>query len=115
MSLEISIQELPGYLRVEVSGTRTTGSEKQEAVKLFSRVAEACRASGMDRILVISRATGRIPTLEGYEVAGHSEEFGWSRDYKLALVDLIQCQGIRQRKGSGNLVAGFATLKKSRR
>ena len=42
----------------------------------------------MDRILVISRATGRIPTLEGYEVAGHSEEFGWSRDYKLALVDL---------------------------
>ena len=88
MSLEISIQEFPEYIRVEVSGVRTSGKEKDDAIMLWRRVVEACRESGLARILVISNVTGRIPTLEAYEVAGHPEEFGWNREYKLALVDL---------------------------
>lgn len=88
MSLEINIQELPEYIRVEVSGSRTRGKEMEEAVDLWKQVVEVCQASGRDRILFITMATGRIPTLEAYEVAGHPEDFGWSRGYKMALVDL---------------------------
>ena len=88
MSLEISIKEFQDYIRVEVSGARTSGKEKEDAVNLWRRVVDACSESGINRVLVVSSVTGRIPTLEAYEVAGHPEEFGWSRDYKLALVDL---------------------------
>ena len=88
MSLEISIQEFPDYLRVELSGARTSGREKEDAIDIWRQVIEACQTSGVNRILVISRVSGRIPTLDAYEVAGHPEKFGWSRDYKMALVDL---------------------------
>jgi hypothetical protein len=88
MSLEINIQEFEDYIRVDVSGSRTRGREMEEASDLMHRIAEVCRASGIYRILSVSRVTGRIPILDAYQLAGRPEDFGWSRVYKLAVVDL---------------------------
>ena len=88
MSLEINIQEFEDYIRVDVSGSRTRGREVEEATDLMRRIVEVCRASGIYRILSVSRVSGQIPTVDAYQLAGKPEEFGWSRGFKLAVVDL---------------------------
>lgn len=88
MALEVSIQECKDHIRVEVSGERTSGNEKEDAINLWTQVVEVCRKSEVKKILVISTLTGRVPAVKTYDIAGNPEAFGWSREYKLALVDL---------------------------
>lgn len=88
MPYEVSIQEQEGYIRVETSGERTPGSEVEDAVRVWSHVAEVCQAKQVERILGIHKVTGRLPTRAAYAIAYDPARFGWSRRFKLALADM---------------------------
>ena len=88
MSLEINIREFKDYIRVDVSGTRTRGKEMEEALELMKRIVEVCRASGIYRVLSVSRVSGQIPTLDAYQIVRMPQKFGWDKNYKLAVVDM---------------------------
>jgi hypothetical protein len=87
MPYEFSIQETENYIRVEVSGQRTPGSEVEDAIIVWSRVAEVCNAKQMDRILGIHNLTGRLPARAAHAIAYDPAKFGWSKRFKLAIVE----------------------------
>ena len=88
MPYELSIQEKENYIRVEVSGQRTPGHEVEDAITVWSRVAEVCNAKQMDRVLSIYNLTGRLPARAAHAIAYDPAKFGWSKRFKVALVDL---------------------------
>jgi hypothetical protein len=68
MRFRLTIEHADGYLRFEVSGERVPGELTAEMLEVWSRVAEACRASGVDRVIGINRLTGPVPTLEAFQI-----------------------------------------------
>jgi hypothetical protein len=86
MPYQVAIQEYPDHIRVQLSGELTLGLELQDALSVWSQVAEACREKDVTRVLAISTASGRLPTMTAYELAASAEEWGWDRRFKLAVV-----------------------------
>ena len=87
MPYEFSIQETENYIRVEVSGQRTPGSEVEDSISVWSRVAEVCNAKQMDRVLGIFNLTGRLPARAAHAIAYDPAKYGWSKRFKLAIVE----------------------------
>lgn len=87
MPYDLKIQEHENYLRVEVSGERTPGSEVEDATSVWSHVAEVCREKNKDRILGIYNVTGRLSARAAHAIAYDPARFGYSKQFKLALVD----------------------------
>jgi len=88
MPYDFQIQVHEDYLRVEVSGTRTPGQEVNDAVQTGQQISEAVRRSGVRKVLTIFRMTGRLPATESHEIYSNPQAFGWSREVKVALVDM---------------------------
>lgn len=88
MPYKFCIEEQEGYIRVEVSGERVPGSEEEDAIRVWSCVAEVCEAKKIDRVLGIYKVTGRLPATAAHAIAFDPARFGWSRRFKLALVNL---------------------------
>lgn len=88
MPYKFCIEEQEDYIRVEVSGERIPGSEEEDAVRVWSCVAEVCEAKKIDRVLGIYKVTGRLPATAAHAIAFDPARFGWSRRFKLALVNL---------------------------
>lgn len=88
MSYHIEFADRADHLRVEVSGHRTPGREVEDAVAVWSEVADRCRAASLPRILAVMKLSGRLPTMAAFDIAHAPDSFGWSREFQLALVDL---------------------------
>jgi len=88
MPYEVSMKVQQDYIRVEVTGERIPGQEEVDAFRVWSRVAEVCHAKKIDRILSIYRVTGRLPARAAHAIAYDPRKFGWSKRFKLALVNL---------------------------
>ena len=88
MPYNVILREEQDHIRVEVSGDRNRGKEVDDAISVWSQVAQICHEKNVYRILAISKLTGRLPILAAFEIAKSPEEFGWSRSFKLAFVDL---------------------------
>ncbi len=90
MSYEFSITDEPEYIRVEVSGVRPPDVDKglADVMQVWARVAERCRATRQKRVLAVLRLTGEVPIMGSYGVVTRADEFGWSRSFRLAVVDL---------------------------
>lgn len=88
MPYKFCIEEQEDYIRVEVSGERIPGNEEEDAVRVWSCVAEVCEAKKIDRVLGIYKVTGRLPATAAHAIAFDPARFGWSRRFKLALVNL---------------------------
>lgn len=88
MPYEVTIQEQQGYIRVDISGERISGQEEVDAASVWSQVADVCNAKQIDRILSISKITGRLPARAAHAIAYDPRRFGWSKRFKLALVNL---------------------------
>ena len=94
MAYNINTQIKQAYIRIEISGDRTPGQEAAEAIQFWSNVADLCRQNNIFKVLTISALTGRLPTMQAFEIARSPESFGWSWEYKVAFVDLNE--GSRQ-------------------
>jgi len=68
MELRFSIENAGAYLRFEVSGERVPDELTANMLEVWSRVAEASRESGLDRVIGINRLTGPVPTLEVFHI-----------------------------------------------
>jgi len=88
MPYEFQLQVHEGYLRVEVSGARTPGQEVNDAIQTGQQISEAVRSSGVRKVLAIFRMTGRLPATESHEIYSNPQAFGWSREVKVALIDM---------------------------
>ena len=87
-AIESVITEQDGFIRVELTGNRDLDGALEGALALWSRVADECRARGINLILAVSQLTGRLPPLKAYRVAAHPENYGWDRKFRIAFVDL---------------------------
>jgi hypothetical protein len=88
MSYSVALREYPDHLRVEVSGEWTPGHELEDAVDVWTQVADCCRKSGLTRILSVWDVPGRLPPLVAYELVGARASGAWDRRFRLALVQL---------------------------
>jgi hypothetical protein len=83
---EFSVEEQEDYIRVQVSGARIQGSEVEDAISVWSRVARICDEKKENLVLGIFEVTGRLPTPAAHAIAYDPQRFGWSRRLRLALV-----------------------------
>ncbi len=74
MSYEVTIQANQDYIRVDVSGIRTPGQEKQDAINVWRRVIEASHSAEIDQILVVSEVNGGLPSTAVYEIVRNPKE-----------------------------------------
>ncbi len=68
MGFHLTIERADGYLRFEVAGERVPGELTEQMLGVWMRVAEACRESGVERVIGINRLTGPVPTLEVFQI-----------------------------------------------
>ncbi|MGH8371751.1 MAG: hypothetical protein ACRETO_03355 [Gammaproteobacteria bacterium] len=88
MSYELQFDVIDKILRVEIRGNRTAGDLSGNAIAAWSKVATVCNENKLSRILVVSHATGKYPSLNAYEINSVLEECGIERSWKIAFVNL---------------------------
>ena len=87
MTYEFKIKENDGYVHVQVTGKRQDGEAVLNASHAGRRIVEFCRQASNYRVLVVLNLSGRLSTMDSYEIATGSEEYGWDRIFKLAFVN----------------------------
>jgi hypothetical protein len=88
MPYDVQTETQDDHVRVNVSGIRIPGQEVEDSVRAWKQVADACRSSGLEKILTIFELEGRLSPIDAYDIVARTEEFGWSHAFKLAVVDL---------------------------
>ena len=86
MSLAFKHKIFRRYLRVEISGERTPGSEVRETLEIWKEIAKIAVAEDRMKILTIMKISGRLPMDSAFQVAKSAELIGWRRNFKLAVV-----------------------------
>jgi hypothetical protein len=83
-----NIEAFPDYIRAEVSGVRVPGEAVADANLVGQEIVRLCRETGLDKVLLVLNLSGRLPVTDAYDIVANSEQYGWSRQMKLAFVDL---------------------------
>ena len=96
MPYDVSIEERESHIRVVVSGDRIPGKEVEDGKRVWRRVAEICHETRTNKVLAFVRLSGRLPIMGSFEMAGSLDQIGWSRSFKLAIVE----ENEESRKGS---------------
>ena len=87
MPYEFSIDNKESYIRVNVSGERIEGRELEDIISVWSAVTDKCREWSINKVLAVFQLTGRVPVMASYDIVDSAKEFGWSKRFRLALVD----------------------------
>lgn len=88
MPYQVHIKTQGDHIRALVSGTRAPGHEVEDSVHTWKQVANACRDTGIEKILAVFELEGRLSPIDAYDIVARTEEFGWSHAFKMAVVDL---------------------------
>ena len=88
MPYEAKIEAFSDHIRAEVSGTRVPGEAVADAGLVGQKVVDLCREKGIHKVLLAINLAGRLSAIDAYEIVSDSEQYGWSRELKTALVDL---------------------------
>ncbi len=88
MSYKCIIQKNPEYLRVDVSGDWSPGKELEDALSVWSQVAEACKELEAFNVLAVWDVPGRLPTFTAFQLGSMAHSFGIGHKFKLAIVHL---------------------------
>ncbi len=67
MSLKLKHKAFDNYLRVEFNGKRTPGQEVEEGIASWKQVADIARKVKLNRIMVVSKVKGRLPTVSAFK------------------------------------------------
>lgn len=89
MTYDLEFQVDGDILCVYASGDRDTDTDSPGAAArdAWTRLAKKCQDAGLSRVLIISRVTGRYPTLDTYETMSKLDQYGISRHWKIAYVN----------------------------
>jgi len=88
MPYQVHIETQGDRVRVNVSGTLAPGHEVEDSVRAWRQVADACRDTGIEKILTVFELEGHLSPIDAYDIVARTEEFGWSHAFKMAVVDL---------------------------
>ncbi len=88
MPYDVSIDEKPGYLRLEVSGERVRGQEVMDALELWKQIKEICIEKQVSHLLAVYHIKGKLPILSAYDLGTESVRMDFIRKVKVAFVDL---------------------------
>ncbi|MDH3351896.1 MAG: hypothetical protein OEM60_08185 [Gammaproteobacteria bacterium] len=88
MAYKAEIRTCPDHIRVDVSGHRKPGKAVRNAYEIGKQIIAESRKTDIDKVLLVSRLTGRLPALDAYKMVAGLEDVGWSRSTRLAFVDL---------------------------
>ena len=88
MSFNVSIEEKQDYIRVAVSGERIRGQVENDAIAVWSNVAEVCNKNGIFRVLAVLSLTGDLPTMAAYDVGTSLVKNDLMNKLKIAVADL---------------------------
>lgn len=88
MPYTITFLEQNDYLRVEVSGDRSTGDPAKSGRSAVDQIVEKCRASDYTHILIISHLVGDYPPFANYQVVSAMAEQAIPEAWKVAYVNL---------------------------
>lgn len=69
MPIHLSIEARGDHLRFEVTGERVPEKLADEMLQVWRRVAEKSRATGLNRVLGVSRLTGPTSASQFYRIA----------------------------------------------
>ena len=86
MPIQLEHKVFDNYLKVDITGIRTPGSEGQEMIEIWSRIAKLCEKSNCSKILAIMKIFGRLPIESAYKIGKATDDYVWNRSYKLAVV-----------------------------
>ena len=87
MAYEFDLQLMSGYVRAEVSGARRFGDAAFEAGIVGRKIVEFCRDADVYRVMVVLKLKGALSPIDSHEMVVSSESYGWTHDFRLALVD----------------------------
>lgn len=87
MAYQLEFEVEGDVLCVRATGDREADSPARSAQDAWSRVAQKCRETGLARVLILSKVTGRYPTLDTYETMSTLDQYGVSKDWKIAYVN----------------------------
>ena len=88
MPYEMLIQVRQDWIRVVATGERLPGKEEDEVEVIWRPVANVCLTEEIDLILAIYNVSGPLPAPHSRAITNARKAIGWSRHFKLALVDL---------------------------
>jgi len=88
MPYDATIQTFENHVRAHVTGARVPGQAVADADIVGEELVTLCREKGINKILLVIELAGRLSAIDAYEIVSSSEQYGWSREFKLAFVDL---------------------------
>lgn len=86
MTYQHCIEEINDFLRVEVSGTRTLGNSYDDALGVWSDIAQRAAALGLTKVLYLSHVSGSLSVMEAYDIVDELVAKRWN-SLKIAYVD----------------------------
>jgi len=88
MSYDADYQVLDDHIRIEVSGERIPGNVAIDSSVVMEKTMELIQKSGIRNCLILLDLTGPLSAMDSFDIVSISEEVGWKRDYRVALVNL---------------------------
>ncbi len=88
MAYQVTVEIMEDHVRFECRGARRPGREGADAIAVLARVAQACRDAGHALVLGVIDMRGPLPVAASFEIGDRPARYGWSRAFRLAIVDL---------------------------
>jgi hypothetical protein len=88
MPYQTEIEAFESHIRVVVKGERVPGHVAADSSLVMEKTIEAINETGISNCLVILDLAGNLTAMDSFDMVSMSEEVGWQRDYRIALVNL---------------------------
>jgi len=88
MPYDATIETFENHIRAYVTGTRVPGQAVTDADVVGEKLVELCRETDITRVLLVLDLAGRLSVTDAYEIVASSEQYGWSREFKVAFANL---------------------------
>ncbi len=88
MAYDYKIEDRQQYIWVEISGVRTPGKELEDIAPIWAEAIRKCREKKTNKLLAILKLRGKMSIIASYNVVKFADHIGWSRDLRVALVEL---------------------------
>lgn len=87
MPYQSDIQVCDGFIRIAVAGERVPGRVAADSSMVMQQTMEAIAESGLTDCLLMLSLTGPLSPMDAFDVVSISEEVGWKRHYRVAMVN----------------------------
>lgn len=87
MSYVTDFQVLDDHIRIEVTGERVPGNVAPDSGEVIEKTMQVIEKTGITNCLLILNLTGALSPMDAFDIVAISEEVGWKRNFKVAMVE----------------------------